>query len=149
MSLLLELYQLAERDNIEIDCFEMKKREAFSIMDSDGCCYIAIDPFKLTSDQDEVQKLAHELGHCKTGSFYNQYATCDVRQKHESRADKWAIRTIIPEEDFSNAVENGHTEIWDLAEYFDVTEDFMRKAICLYTYGNLAVRLYSPLTSPG
>ena len=29
-----------------------------------------------------------------------------------------------------------------IAEYFGVTEDFMRKAVCWYTYGNLATELY-------
>ena len=29
-----------------------------------------------------------------------------------------------------------------LAEYFGVTEDFRRKAVCWYTYGNLAAELY-------
>ena len=37
---------------------------------------------------------------------------------------------------------DGHTEMWDLADYFHVTEDFMRKAVCWYTYGNLATELY-------
>ena len=36
----------------------------------------------------------------------------------------------------------GHTEIWDLADHFGVTEGFMRKVICYYTYGNLATELY-------
>lgn len=33
------------------------------------------------------------------------------------------------------------TEMWDLAELFDVTEQFMRKAAWWYTYGNLAVEM--------
>ena len=49
---------------------------------------------------------------------------------------------MITEEELDEAVANGHTEIWDLADYFDVTEEFMRKAVCLYTYGNLATELY-------
>ena len=92
--------------------------------------------------QDEKLKLTHELGHCCTGSFYNEYSACDIRQKCENRADRWAIKQLIAEEELDEAVANGHTEIWDLADYFDVTEEFMRKAVCLYTYGNLATELY-------
>lgn len=44
---LMGLYRLAEDNDIAVDCFELKKREALSVMDSDGTCYIAIDPFKL------------------------------------------------------------------------------------------------------
>lgn len=136
------LYRIADENNIVVDCFDLKKREALSVMDSDGFCYIAINPLKLESELDEKMKLGHELGHSMTGSFYNESATCDIRRKHENCADKWEIQCFISEEDLDEAIADGYTTIWDLAEYFDVTEDFMRKAVCWYTYGNLATDLY-------
>ena len=139
---LMGLYRLAEDNDIAVDCFELKKREALSVMDSDGTCYIAIDPFKLASELDEKMKPGHELGHSVTGSFYNEYATCDVRRKHENRADKWAINEFVSEQELDEAIADGHTEMWDLADYFHVTEDFMKKAVCWYTHGNLATELY-------
>lgn len=142
MTELAELYQLAEEQNIAVDRFALKRREALSYMDLDGSCYIAIDPDKLKGELDEKMKMAHEMGHCFTGSFYNKYATCDVRRKHEHRADKWAIRRLVPVAALVSAVAEGHTEIWDLADYFDVTEELMKKAICWYTYGNLSTELY-------
>lgn len=143
MTDLLELYRIADENGITVDCFELRKREALSIMDTDGTCFIAIDPFKLKSGKDERMKLAHEMGHCCTGSFYNKYAACDIRQKHENRANRWAIEQLIPETELDNAIASGCTNIFDLAEYFDVTEDFMRMAVCWYTHGNLAADLYS------
>lgn len=142
MTDLLELYRVADENGITVDCFELGKREALSFMNTDGECYIAMDPFKLQSAQNERMKLAHEMGHCCTGSFYNQYAARDVRQKHENRANKWAIEKLIPEDELDEAVADGCTDIFTLAEHFDVTEDFMRMAVCWYTYGNLAVDLY-------
>lgn len=49
---------------------------------------------------------------------------------------------MIPVVDLDEAVAEGHTEFWDLAEYFGVTEDFVKKAVRWYTYGNLATELY-------
>lgn len=86
--------------------------------------------------------LAHEIGHSVRGAFYNPYAALDVRQKHENRANKWAIEKLIPEEELDKAVADGYTDISSLAEHFDVTADFMKMAVCWYTYGNLAVDLY-------
>ena len=83
----------------------------------------------------ETVALGHELGHCVTGSFYNRYAARDVMQKHEHRADKWAIEQIVPVDELDEAVAEGHTELWDLAEQFGVTEAFMKKAVCWYTLG--------------
>ena len=139
---LASLYQIAEEEGIAVDCFGLASREAMSYMDEDGDCFVAIDPIQLRGEKEEREKLAHELGHCETGSFYNRYAACDVRQKHENRADKWAIHKLIPREDLEQAVEAGYTEPWELAEYFNVTEDIMKKAVCLYTYGNLNTEMY-------
>ena len=136
------LYRLAAQLNIPVDYFPMRKREALALMDTDGTCAIAIDPHKLQGETDERNKLTHELGHCCTGSFYNQFSDFDCRQRHENRADKWAIEQLIPVEELDDAVAGGCTEIWELAEHFQVSEAFMRKAVCWYTHGNLAQELY-------
>lgn len=133
------LYRIAEQDGIEVDCYDLHKRDALSYLDDDGLCYIAINPLMLASGIDEKTKLAHELGHCETGSFYNQYTPHDVRQKHENRADKWAIKKLVPKDELQEAVSAGYTQVWELAELFDVTEDFMRKAINWHERGTLAV----------
>jgi hypothetical protein len=144
MESLIDLYRLAEKQdyNVYWYTFDDNRIESVSVMDTYGYCDIAIDPYKLYGLDDEYCKLAHEIGHCETGSFYNEYATCDVRQKHENRADKWAIEHKFSKEDLFTAMEEGYTELWSLAEYFGVTEDFMKKAVCWYTHGNLAVDLY-------
>lgn len=139
---LSKLYLLAEEENIEVDCFDLKKRDALSIMDDDETCYIAINPYKLHSSAEERTKLAHELGHCITGSFYNVHASVEHRQRHENRADKWATKLLIPVDELDAAVATGCREIWELAEYFGVTEQFMRKAVCYYIHGNVAEELY-------
>lgn len=142
MEKLQELYQLADTNDIGVYCFRLNSVESCSYQDQTQNCYIAIDPFQLISYRDEQTKLAHELGHCCTGSFYNIHSPFDIRQKHENRADKWAIYHTISVDELDEAVAEGYTEIWDLAEHFNVTEDFMRKAICWYTYGNLDTELY-------
>ena len=134
---LTELYSVADEDNIIIDEFPMQTRKAFSVMDADGDCYIAIDPFQLESAQEERIVLSHELGHCETGSFYNRYATCDIRKRHENRADKWAIKHLVPQDELYEAVSAGFVETWELAEIFDVPPEFMARAIHWYTHRNM------------
>lgn len=137
MTTINELYNFAENEGVMVAAFSLNKREALSTMDSDGQCYVAIDPHKVISSADEKTKLAHELGHCATGSFYNVYSPYDSRQRHENRADRWAIKKLITEDELEGAVAKGYTELWELAEFFNVTEEFMRKAVSLYKYGNL------------
>lgn len=135
---LFRLCQLAEQFGIEIDYFTMRDTKSLTLPQG----WIALDTDHIESTTEAKVCLAHEMGHIETNSFYNVHSPLDVRQKHENRANKWAIKQLITEEELDEAVANGHTEIWDLADYFDVTEEFMRKAVCLYTYGNLATELY-------
>lgn len=59
-------------------------------------------------------------------------------QTSEAEKEYHSVSKLIPSDRLNEAVSQGHTEIWELAEYFEVTEDFMRKAVCYYTHGNLA-----------
>lgn len=139
------LYQYADNRGIDVDWVPMRRASSLSVPLPGGSAAIALDLWKIQSSADHTVKLAHELGHCETGSFYNQWAAIDIRQKHENCADKWAIKKLVPKDELDQAVANGNKEIWELAEYFDVTEDFMRKAICWYQNGNLAVDTYYQL----
>lgn len=137
-----ELYDYAVKHGIGVYWFDLDATESLSYMDEDKRCYIAMDPWCLRTLAEEKTKLAHELGHCETGSFYNRYAKLDLRQKHENRADKWAIRQLVPEDALDHAMADGYTDLPSLAEHFCVTVPFMRKAVCWYTHGNLAADLY-------
>ena len=136
------LYDLAEQENIEVIWFPMAINGSMSIMDDNGACYIGMDDAVRDGGIQERVHLIHELGHCVTGSFYNRYAAIDSRQRHENRADKWAVKKLIPVEALDDAIAEGCTEVWELAERFGVTEEFVRKAVCYHVHGNLAAELY-------
>lgn len=136
------LYDFAEQQNIGVLQFPMRENGSMSVMMDDGTCYIGVDESIQDGNVQERVHLSHELGHCMTGSFYNIYAAIDNRQRHENKADKWAIKKLIPLDDLDNAVADGYTEIWELAERFGVTDEFMQKAVCYYVYGNLATNLH-------
>lgn len=126
-----ELYTYAEDKGVTVISYKMPKSEAMSVM-YNGRCFIGIDPFTLTTYADEKVKLGHEIGHCEMGAFYNEYSPLSLRSQCERRADIWAIKNLVPKDELVEALKKGYTEIWQLAEYFDVTEDFMRMATEYY-----------------
>ena len=136
------LYDLARQQSIEVLTHPLPQTGSLSVMLEGGRCFVGLDRSVCDGATQERVHLSHELGHCVTGSFYNIYAAVECRQRHENRADKWAISTLIPVEDLDEAVAQGCTEIWELAERFQVTEEFMRKTVCYYVHGNLAAELY-------
>ncbi|MBR3144415.1 MAG: ImmA/IrrE family metallo-endopeptidase [Clostridia bacterium] len=124
------LYAIAEKNGITVDRFDMQKTLSASVV-MDNRCYIAVD--NCLSGRKEKVSLAHEVGHCVTGSFYNMYAPLDIRKKHEKRADRWAIKKLIPRSAFKKAVKGGADNLFALSEFFEVTPDFMQKAIDYYS----------------
>lgn len=125
------LFQTAAENNINVEYHNLPLNKSVSCSNSNGY-FIGMDYSLAFSGAEENVHLAHELGHCITGSFYNVYSPLDIRGKHERRADEWAIKNLIPEATLNQAVKNGYVEPWDLAEIFNVTEEFIKKAICFY-----------------
>lgn len=76
--------------------------------------------------------LAEELGHHFTsaGVFvarpHLSYAERLWVSKEERRAFKWAALYLMPEKKLTWALRSGFVEIWELAEYFGVTEEMVR-----------------------
>ena len=136
------LYDIAAQQNIPIMSFPLEASGSMSVMDECGRCFIGMDPKLRDSATRERVHLGHELGHCLTGSFYSRHTAVDHRRRHENRADKWAIRKLLPVEALDDAVAEGCTELWQLADRFGLTEEFVKKAVCLYVHGNLATELY-------
>lgn len=131
------LYVFADENNIPVIPFPLGDLEAMSYMDGSGHSYIGIDPERISSKQDEKLKLAHELGHAMQGAYYNVYATCDVWQKQENKADRWAFEHLVTEKEINEAVDRGFVENWQLAELFDLPPKTMARICHYYKYRNL------------
>ena len=129
------LYEIASKNNITIIYTDGIPLVESCSVNINNNYYIGINSDLNSSDQNV--HMAHELGHCLTGSMYNMYATLDSRDKHEFRADKWAYKTLVPIKKLITAIKQGRKEIWELAELFAVTENFMKKALTYYKENKL------------
>ena len=127
-----DLYLYADAHGITVDWILFKHAESLSAPIGDSCV-IAIDPSKVGSSVDEKMKLAHELGHCETASFYSPHDDLYTRQRFENRADNWAIKLLVPAEELERALSDGYTEVWELAERFSVSENFVKKALIFHS----------------
>ena len=94
---------------------------------------IFIDQSKYETARSLKGALAHEVGHCATGCTHKICSALDLVEKHEYAANCWAIERYLPFEVMNDAMEHGYVETWALADYFDLPEDFIIKAIRYYT----------------
>lgn len=76
--------------------------------------------------------LAEELGHYHTtvGDILDQSDVCN--QKQERTARLWAYNKMITVDKLVAAKEAGCRNGYEIAEYLDVTEDFLQEAISCY-----------------
>lgn len=93
---------------------------------------IFIDYEKIKSLYDEFNCVAHEYGHCISGSTHKLFSKLDLVEKHEYKANKQAILELLPETMIMEAVNKGCQEAWQIAEYLNMPQDFVENAIKLY-----------------
>lgn len=122
-----DLYDVAEKSNITIYNFKMKKAKAVSIPGK-----IGIDESKMKNNSELNVCLAHELGHQFKNAFYDISSTFETKERQEARATRWAVNELVPVDELLEAFNLGHTEVYDLAEYFNVTEELIRNAFYIY-----------------
>lgn len=93
---------------------------------------IFVDFDRLGSLQEFKAALAHELGHCATGCTHRVSSPYDLVCRHEYKANRWAIQRYLPFEEMQRAMNAGYTEPWQLAEYFQLPEAAVRRALTYY-----------------
>lgn len=130
MQSVLDLYEYAQEHQIRVD--ELDTGIGSFCIKRSQYAAIVMDSSEQRTEAETKADLAHELGHCETGSFYNIHSKLELRGKLERRADVWAIRQLVSEDELHQAVMEGNYEIWQLADYFDLPEPFMRKVVAYY-----------------
>lgn len=130
------LYKIAEKHNVKIVEMEIHgKIEAFSISVGENSI-ICIDRKKVKDTADEKYKLAHELGHHISKAFYECENDTVYKYKleydKERQADEYAISLLIPFDEFENILKTDNKELWQIAEFFDVPQDLVKKAFWVY-----------------
>lgn len=135
-----ELYSIAEQQNIEIYRRSIPLTVSMTVPGA-----ICLDKDLIFDGKQERTNLGHELGHNMRNAFYSRNDPQFIRKRMENEADKWEIKKLIPKDKLKEAVKLGYTDEWQLSDYFNVTEELIRKAFCLYEYGNLGLEYYFTL----
>ncbi|NVT47818.1 ImmA/IrrE family metallo-endopeptidase [Listeria monocytogenes] len=82
--------------------------------------------------------LAEEIGHHKlsVGNIVNQNTVND--RKQEKLARNWGYKSLVPLRKIIDAYYEGFTEYYEVSEFLEVTEDFLKHSIEYYRskFGN-------------
>ena len=127
-----KLYDIAEKENVKIYDWNIEDCDGI-YLNYDKINAIALNYDELGTYIDEKCTLAEELGHYYMDATYSFSSNYETKSRQEYRAKKWAYTTLIPFTDLKGALKKGITKIYDLAEYFEVSIEFMQNCIAYYT----------------
>ena len=121
-----ELIDVVTRENINLAYLPLKKAKAAALIGG-----IAIKK-EISGKLEEKEIIAHELGHIRCGLMPYRLSDPVLKRKCEICADRAAVRLLIPKNALFKAIKHGLREPWSLAEHFEVSENFIKKAIDYY-----------------
>ena len=126
------LYSLTEKERIKVYNWHIEDADG-AYINIDKINAIALNYDNIGTYIEEKCVLTEELGHYYYDATYSLYCQdLQVISKQERKAKKWAYNILVPYEDLRRAVLSGKTSILPLAEYFDVTTQFMSNCITFY-----------------
>lgn len=138
MTALMELYSIAAEENIRVVNFKIANSRTKGIcINFDNDNYdILIDYNKIATYAEEKCVLAHEIGHYCTGVqsriIAQNFQDMLLISWQEYRANKWAFERLIHINDLRIALERNYKEVWELSEYFNVSDEFMERVLLYY-----------------
>ena len=95
----------------------------------DGTAYaVFLDFSKIKSTRLLRGVCCHELGHAATGALHKVNSPYETVGRSEYRANRYVAQRFLKPEDFREAFAAGYTEIWLLAEFFELPEEDVRRA---------------------
>jgi Zn-dependent peptidase ImmA (M78 family) len=136
------IYEEAFNDGIAVNDFHFSETKKAACMMYRDYKTIALDREMLDNPSEELSIIAEEYGHYVTGALYMLSATYNTRIEQinrlncEGKAKRWAAQKLIPWDVLKDALNQfvyaDGLSIYELAEYFDVTAEYMREALELY-----------------
>lgn len=131
-----KLYELTEKENIKVYDWHIEDCNGI-YLNYDKINAIALDYNELGTYLNEKCTLAEELGHYYMDSTYSLYSDSNTISRKEYKAKKFSYKMLVPIEKLKKVAKNGLTSIEELAEYFEVSYEFMQK--CLNYYKELCL----------
>lgn len=129
---LADFYQYCRGKNVDVIPYFGAPSAGVTIRDAD-CYGIFLDFSKIRSTRLLRGVCCHELGHVATGALHKVNSPFETVERSEYRANRWCAQHYLTKQDFQAAFSAGYRELWQLAEYFDLPEKDIKKALTYWS----------------
>lgn len=125
------LYELAERENIDICNYKMNFHKA-RIMNDNKSRMIFMDYKKINTYKEEKELLAEELGHYYHSAYYSICSPKIIIEKAEYRANKWKALALVTKSQILDCYKKGLYTIPEIVEELQVDPSTLEFAYNYY-----------------
>ena len=129
---LSDFYSYCKNNNVEVIPYTGCPQAAATIRD-EGFYAVFLDFSKIMSTRLLRGVCAHELGHVATGALHKVSSPYELVERSEYRANRYMAENFLTEEAFREAFAAGCSQLWELAEYFDLPEQDVKNALTYWT----------------
>ena len=129
---LSDFYDFCRENDVDVIPFAGCPQPAATIRDA-GYYAIFLDFTKIRSTRLLRGICCHEMGHAATGAVHKVDSPFELATRSEYRASRWCAQNFMTEDAFREAFSAGYTELWQLAEYFDLPERDIQQALTYWT----------------
>ncbi len=125
---LAEFYDFCKQNEVQVIPFQGIPHPGATVRD--GANYaIFLDFSQIGSTRLLRGVCCHEMCHVATGALHRAGSPFDSVERSEYRANRYAAQKFLTEKAFRRAFADGCTEPWQLAEYFDLPQADVEKAL--------------------
>ena len=132
MDPLQSFYDYCDANNVDVMAFPRFPADACTVRDHGYYC-VVLNPGTLTTFRRLRTAAIHEEGHLRTGALHKVDSPYQLVAQSEHRAEAASFQHYLPPDKIRAAMRAGYTEPWQLADYFDLEEDFIKKALHYWT----------------
>lgn len=133
LMVLEKLQDIAYLQNISVRKYTLPKKMRGLYFEEGNYRFITINTDVKTVPE-EVGVMAEEIGHSVVGGgdlFFPDGTDPIIKRKAEFRARHYGYSLVLPVKFLMQSLKQG-MEVWDIAEEYGVTEDFVKEAIVSY-----------------
>ena len=76
---------------------------------------------------------AHEMSHAATGALHKVHSPYECWERSEYRANRYMAQRFLSVNAFRQAFAAGCRELWQLAEYFELPEEYVKNALTYWS----------------
>jgi hypothetical protein len=129
---LSQFYEYCRRNRVDVIPFAGIPQPGATIRD--GSHYaVFLDFSQIQSTRLLRGVCCHELAHIATGALHKVSSPYELVERSEYRANRWCAQHYLTIDDFREAFHAGYTELWQLAEFFDLPEQDVKNALTYWT----------------